>query len=133
MQSYTVGAKATPEEINSAYIILCIDISEAMNRKFTKAPTTLWLGPVWAFYRIYFEIIENCLSYLANFKPNKKICLVAFNDKIFSYICDGITDEVIIDRQHLNTKLGMIVKANLTGELKKIKKTWPIMKDKLWK
>jgi hypothetical protein len=113
----------TTDDLDSEYVILCVDISGSMAGRTTTTSAT-HLGV------IQHEIFKTFPNLVASY-PNTKVGLVTFNDQVHSCICDGITQDVTISGDYLNTKLGMMVKANLTSQLKPVEDTWPEMDNKL--
>jgi hypothetical protein len=120
-----LASLATEQIHSSENFIFCVDISNNMIETTNingNRVTNLKAD-------IYNEIL-NDLSILADYYPEKKVSLVTFNDEVHSY---NSSQDVIISDQYLDTKLGIMVKANLTGKLETIEDTLSVIKDKLLK
>jgi hypothetical protein len=128
--TYKLQSEQALNDNDSGYLILCVDISRNMEEstKVKGIPPT----DVIHLRLIQDEILKSFSIYASTY-PNKKVLFVTFNNEVRSYICDGITEDVTINGPYLVKKIGIIVKANLTGELKPIKETWAVMQDKISK
>ena len=146
---------ATAQDINSEYVIYCVDISGSMsvttkvNGNF-RLPTDhirrqrvehMAGEPMirQSFQERYISRLEALqvalsenLDKLVKESPNKRVGLVAFNQEVRS-IGDGLIEEMIISGDNLNIKEKIIEKANSTNEFKSIKETTNVLNDKILK
>ena len=145
----------TSQDINSEYVIYCIDISGSMsecsnvkvkcdllqnhirlqtieqmigepNRK--EARTERFMSRLEA---VQAALSAN-LTKLVKKTPNKRVGLVTFNQEVHFY-GDGLIDEVTISGDDLNKKESIVEKANISGDFKPVQDTSAILNNKIIK
>jgi hypothetical protein len=143
------------QEINSEYVVYCIDISGSMSvttrvhgnyrlptdnirhqRAEQMAGEPMGRGAFFERYISRLEAVQVAISEnlakLVKDTPSKRVGLVTFNQEVRSY-GDGSSDEVTINGDYLNKKESIAEKYNLTGDFKPIKDTVALLSDKVLK
>lgn len=148
-----IQSATSTQEINSEYVVYCIDISGSMSvttrvhgnfrlptdhirhqRAEQMAGEPMGRGAFFERYISRLEAVQVALSEnlakLVIETPNKRVGLVTFNQEVRSY-GDGSSDEVTINGDYLNKKESIAEKYNLTGDFKPIKDTVALLSDKV--
>ena len=151
----SVQCAANLQDINSEYVIYCIDVSGSMSittrvhgnfrlptdhvrhqraEQMTGEPMgreVLFERYISRLEAVQVALSEN-LTKLVKDTPNKRVGLVTFNQEVHSY-GDGLTGEVTISGDYLNKKESIVEKAKITGDYKPVLETSEILNDKVIK